>query len=84
MILRAKVKAVEHISPEAICCARMREHIVASAGSVFQVLPRKRKKAWCPYCKAKFRGIGVFGITGWAIDPRCFDIEEGLSHGSSR
>lgn len=75
MILRARVKKLEDMPPGVPCCERMKEWLTNFTDEI-KVMPGNKKLCHCQACGKKFLGMRIYGMRGWRIDPRAWDIEE--------
>ena len=77
MILRARLKPIEEIPPEAICCEKTRKAYQRNGGHVTTVLSGTSPQAYCRSCGAIACGVQLAATNSHkAIDPRAWDIEE--------
>ena len=76
MILRARVKALADMPPGLPCCDTMYRQLLAFNRTIHVSASAKLKRSHCQFCRAAFMGMRVQNLTGWRIDPRCWEIEE--------
>jgi hypothetical protein len=54
----------------------MRESLVAFGERETSVVRTQAKKTICQFCHAPFKGMRIFRMRGWRIDPRYWDIDD--------
>lgn len=78
LMLRAKVKNFDDMPRGVLCCSAMAQQLTAWKDRTIQIIAGSRKKnCLCLACGAKFTGVAIQGLTGWYVDPRAWEIDEG-------
>lgn len=78
LILRARLKPIEEIPEEALCCDKAREAYAQYPGYEVRIFAGSKTKSYCMHCGDEIIAVAMVSAVknATAIDPRAWDIEE--------